>query len=220
MVGCGLVTAPTGLERTQDIHNGTVAARSHGPGGPGVTHSAPSIFGPQSARRTCARRTLRPRPYAHWSGAPGVTGPMRKNGNARRHRRAKNQKMQEARDATIHSSRGTHVTTRQRNEENKTRLISYTHTQASPRAAPESVGALIGFIDLAQSPSATALHRPGSQSSPARTPIPSTHSKQQAPPPLRARPPQTGATVISCSSGSARTRRRHPSKSVMFCLSS
>ena len=214
MVGCGLVTAPTGLERTQDIHNGTVAARSHGPGGPGVTHSAPSIFGPQSARRTCARRTLRPRPYAHWSGAPGVTGPMRKNGNARRHRRAKNQKMQQARDATIQSSRGTHVTTRQRNEET-INTADFVHT--SPRAAPESVGALIGFIDLAQSPSATALHRPGSQSSPARTP---THRKQQAPPPLRARPPQTGATVISCSSGSARTRRRHPSKSVMFCLSS
>ena len=64
MVCCGLVRAPTELERTQDIHNGTVAARSHGTphggGRPGVTRRAPLLCGPQSARRTCAHHALTP----------------------------------------------------------------------------------------------------------------------------------------------------------------
>ena len=75
MVSCVLVMAPTGLECTQDMRNGTVAKeRSHiPPRGAGVTlHRAPLFYNPRSPQGR-----LFPRPYAHCKkGARGVTGPM------------------------------------------------------------------------------------------------------------------------------------------------
>lgn len=73
MVGCCLIMAPTELERTQDMHNGTCPRRSHGPEGPGIDGAAPLFCGPH---RDTPRRAARcSKPYAHKEGASEVTGP-------------------------------------------------------------------------------------------------------------------------------------------------
>lgn len=65
---------PQGLERTQDMHNGTVAPRSHILAA-GITQRAPLFFGPRQAHACAIPQQLCSRPYAHRESAPEVTGP-------------------------------------------------------------------------------------------------------------------------------------------------
>lgn len=78
MVCCRLIKAPTELERTQDMHNGTVELRSHVLAA-GITQRAPLFYDPRQDTHACAQMPGYSRPYAHRESAPEVTGPTRRH---------------------------------------------------------------------------------------------------------------------------------------------
>lgn len=145
MVCCCLISARIELERTQDMHNGTLARRSHIPSRSRRHNARALALQPSSRRRACARR-LAPeaiRPPTERPRGDRTDVFVRGRGDAPRMARS--------------TSSG----------EGRTGTRTHTQQRRGARQRRRSDGAHpLGhwFHGDAQSPSATALHRPWCQS--------------------------------------------------------